>query len=283
MKRFSLKAVTGGAPAMTLLLLFGLNAADELDRVAFGVLLPEIRDWYGVSLTTALTLQTVATLLTIVVAAPVGFIADRTNRVRLIAAGAFIWGVMGFFTGIAPTLLILALARLGSGMAKTMGPAQASLLADSYPPKSRAGVFSFFGSADSVGRFIGPLAAGWLAGLATWQLPFFVFALPSIALGVALLVNVREPARGESEGVISKSDAPGFTESWRMANGVRSLRRIWWSLPFVVGGANALVGVLGLLLDDVFHVGAAGRGFLIAAREPFAIAGLLLGAVVGNR
>ena len=31
--------------------LFGLNAVDELDRTAFNVLLPNIRDWFGLSLT----------------------------------------------------------------------------------------------------------------------------------------------------------------------------------------------------------------------------------------
>jgi ABC-type branched-subunit amino acid transport system ATPase component/predicted MFS family arabinose efflux permease len=280
--RFSMSEVTGGVTSVPLMILFGLNAADELDRVAFGVLLPEIRDWFGVSLTTALTLQTVATLLTVAAAAPIGFLADRVNRVRLIAIGAFLWGLMGFFTGLAPTLLIVALARLGSGIAKTMGPAQSSLLADSYPPKARAGVFSFHNGADSLGRFIGPLAAGWLAGLATWQLPFFVFAVPSIVLGVILLVRVREPLRGESDGVIA-THAPGITESWRMANGVRSLRRIWWALPFIVGGGSAVLNALPLLFDDVFNVGPSGRGFLIAAMEPFRIAGLLFGAAIGNR
>ena len=37
-------SITGGAAAMPLLILFGLNAVDELDRTAFAVLLPEIRD-----------------------------------------------------------------------------------------------------------------------------------------------------------------------------------------------------------------------------------------------
>jgi ABC-type branched-subunit amino acid transport system ATPase component/MFS family permease len=281
--RLSLKGITGGAPALPLMVMFGLNAADELDRVAFGVLLPEIRDWFGVSLTTALTLQTVATLLTVVAAAPIGFLADRVNRVRMIALSAFVWGVMAFFTGIAPTLFILALTRLGSGVAKTMGPAQSSLLADSYPTEARTGVFSFFSGADAVGRFIGPLLAGWLTGLATWQLPFFVFAVPSIALGVLCLVRVPEPARGASDGLVTVVHAPGLTESWRMAKGVRTLRRIWWSLPFLVGASQALLASTALLFDDVFHLGAGSRGVLIAAQEPFRVGGLLLGAIVGNR
>jgi ABC-type branched-subunit amino acid transport system ATPase component/predicted MFS family arabinose efflux permease len=280
---FSLAEITGGASPLPLMLMFGLTAADELDRTAFGILLPEIRDWFGVSLTTALTLNTVATLLTVLAAVPIGFLADRINRVRLVAAGAFALGVMSFLTGVAPTLLVLALVRFGSGVARTVGPAQQSVLADAYPPTSRAGIFSVYGSAASVGRFVGPLLAGWLAGWAGWQVPFFLFAIPSLLLGFLFLGKLREPARGESDGAVTTTGAPGLTESWRTANGVRSLRRIWWSLPFLVGGLVGYYGATGLLLDEVFHVGPGGRGVFFAAQEPVAVAGLLVGAIYGNR
>ena len=36
---FWLEGITGGAPVMPLLVLFGLNANDELDSTAFGILL----------------------------------------------------------------------------------------------------------------------------------------------------------------------------------------------------------------------------------------------------
>ena len=49
-----------------------LTAIDGMDSALFGVLLPEIRDWFGVTLTTAVTLQTVAVLFTILAAVPIG-------------------------------------------------------------------------------------------------------------------------------------------------------------------------------------------------------------------
>lgn len=42
-------AVTLGAPAFPLAVLFGLNAVDELDRSAFAVLLPDIRAHFALS------------------------------------------------------------------------------------------------------------------------------------------------------------------------------------------------------------------------------------------
>ena len=44
MDEWRLSTITLGAPAFPLVVLFGLNAVDELDRTAFAVLLPDIRD-----------------------------------------------------------------------------------------------------------------------------------------------------------------------------------------------------------------------------------------------
>jgi hypothetical protein len=46
---------------------------------------------------------------------------------------------MAFFTGFAPTMLLLTIARFGSGVTQAVGPAHSSLLADWYPPESRTG------------------------------------------------------------------------------------------------------------------------------------------------
>ncbi|MSV93289.1 MAG: hypothetical protein F2860_02385, partial [Actinobacteria bacterium] len=50
----SLRELCGGEAAYPLLLLFGLNAVDELDRAAFGVLLPNIREHFNLDLSTML-------------------------------------------------------------------------------------------------------------------------------------------------------------------------------------------------------------------------------------
>ncbi|HEU4841631.1 MAG TPA: ATP-binding cassette domain-containing protein [Ilumatobacteraceae bacterium] len=62
-----------------------------------------------------------------------------------------------------------------------------------------------------------------------------------------------------------------------------TLRRIWWSLPFV---AVALVGfvVLGsLLYEQEFGLGDRGRGVAAAIAEPFQLVGLIYGARIATR
>src|SRR5215207_9788054 len=93
---------TGGMPVLPLGILFLLNAADELDRIAFSVLLPEIRKYYGVSLTSVLTVVSLSSLLVLILAIPVGYLADRWSRTKMLAAGATTWGVFSILTAFAP-------------------------------------------------------------------------------------------------------------------------------------------------------------------------------------
>jgi branched-chain amino acid transport system ATP-binding protein len=74
-----------------------------------------------------------------------------------------------------------------------------------------------------------------------------------------------------------------MTESWRISYSIRTLRRIWWALPFLAGGYSSFVNYLGVYFDRVHHLGTIARGDLIAAVQPFTLAGLAVAAVVGTR
>jgi hypothetical protein len=81
-------AITLGAPAFPLVVLFGLNAVDELDRTAFAVLLPNIRDHFGLSDAGALALVAATTIAVLFIEVPLSFYCDRRNRVRITASMA---------------------------------------------------------------------------------------------------------------------------------------------------------------------------------------------------
>ena len=52
----------GGEAAFPLIVLFGLNAVDELDRTAFGILLPEIRESFDINISTALSIVALSSI-----------------------------------------------------------------------------------------------------------------------------------------------------------------------------------------------------------------------------
>lgn len=287
-----LQRLVGDAPLYPLVILFGLNAVDELDRSAFAILAPEIRDEFGLGFAGLLTLIALVVAASLALQVPIAGLADRTNRVRLAMSGAVLWAVFSFLTGFAGGIVFLGFMRAGSAIGKAVNdPTHNSLLADWYAPDNRPAVFSMHRMGNAVGQIVGPLMAGFLAYYFGWRTPFFIFAVPTLIL-VVLAVRLREPVRGNherrvagasEEAINTEEVAPSYAEAWRLCWKVETLRRIFAALPFL-GASLTGFGALGALYyEEIYGLSERGRGILAASIEPAQIAGLVAGAVIGNR
>lgn len=142
-------------------------------------------------------------------AIPLGKLADRTDRTRLLAAGLALWSLLTALSGLSRNLAQLSLARIGVGIGEaTAGPCGYSLLSDYFPPRRRATAIAVFSAGiylgGGVSLFIGTaIAQGWNAafgptppfGLAGWQAAFLAVGLPGLALAL-WVASLREPDRG---------------------------------------------------------------------------------------
>lgn len=271
--------VTMGAPIYPLLILFGLNAVDELDRSAFGVLLPDIRDHFGMTNAAALTMVSITTTIVLLLEIPLSFYVDRANRVKIAMVGAAIWAIFSFGTGLAWSISAMYFMRVGAGGGKAVvNPTHNSLLSDYYEPAARLKVFSFHRQANSLGFILGPLIGGVLGQAFGWRAPFFVFAFPTLIF-VFLALKMKEPERGfyerqaaEAAGELWVVEQPAKVwESMRILYRVRTIRRIWLAMPFL---GIALVGIsqlLALIYEDVYDLEAGARGAIAAGVEPLQI------------
>jgi branched-chain amino acid transport system ATP-binding protein len=285
-------ATVSGGTLYPLVVLFGLNAVDELDRTAFGVLLPEIRDEFGLDLQGILTLVGVVSLIALLLQVPIAAYADRTKRVRLAWIGAVGWGVCSLLTGMATTLWMLGATRAGSGIGKAVvDPTHGSLLSDYYPPEARAKVFSAHRAANAVGQFLGPVSAGFIASWTSWRWPFVIYAIPTMIF-VVMAWRMKEPVRGAherravgaDESIVALEEAtPSFAEGWRIVWRIETLRRIWWSLPFLAASLIGFASLAGLVYDEVFNLDERARGLASAASEPWSLIGLIYGARMATR
>src|SRR5688500_6826388 len=113
-------AVTLGEPIFPLFVLFGLNAADELDRAGFSVLLPDIRDHFGLADSTALSIVAAGVIAGLFVAIPLSFYADRRSRVRVATTGAALWGLFSVGTGLAVSAAMLVAVRMGASTGRSV-------------------------------------------------------------------------------------------------------------------------------------------------------------------
>ncbi len=292
MIRARLQQITGGGPILPLLVLFGLNAADELDRAAFAILAPEIRDEFGLGFQGLLTLIAFVLAAALALQVPIAGLADRMSRVHLAIVGALTWAVFSFFTGLAGSIVFLGFMRSGSAIGKAViDPTHNSLLADYYTPDRRPAVFSFHRAGNSVGQIVGPLLAGTLAFAYGWRTPFLLFAIPTLVL-VVFAFRMEEPIRGAHERRAAGADEdavdtaeapPSMAEGWRLCWKVETLRRLFAALPFLGVSLIGFAALASLYYEETFNLDERARGVVAAAVEPAQIAGLILGAVIGSK
>jgi ABC-type branched-subunit amino acid transport system ATPase component/MFS family permease len=281
-----LRGVCGGEAAFPLVVLFGLNAVDELDRTAFGILLPNIRDEFNLDNTKVLSLVALSSIAALALQVPIAQYADRSKRVPLVIVGAVVWATFSGMTGLATGVVMLTIARSGSSLGKAViDPTHNSLLADYYPIEARSKVFSTHRAANAVGAFIGPISAGMLAYAFGWRVPFLVFVIPTIVFAL-LALRLREPVRGRwereaagasAEVINTEETVPSFAESWRTVQKIRTLQRLWWSLPFLATALIGFVVLASLLYEQQFDLDERARGVAAAVAEPFQLVGLVIG------
>ncbi|MGN6693719.1 MAG: MFS transporter [Aquihabitans sp.] len=281
----------GAAGWYPLIILFGLNMTDELDRAAYYVLLPDIRDSLHLTNGAILSVVALASAVALLLTVPIAHLADRRSRVALALIGAVVWAFFSFATGLAFTVWVLIVARSGAAIGQgVVFPTHNSLLADYYPIRSRPKVYSIHRAANSVGQILGFLIGAGLATLFTWRAPFIVFAFPTIIL-VVLGLKLRDPGRGHFEreaadlGIDTtvEEPPPSFAEALRMVWTIRSLRRIFIALPFLAASIIGFLSLASLMYEEVFGLDAWERAWALIPVQLVELVGVVIGARLTTR
>jgi ABC-type branched-subunit amino acid transport system ATPase component/predicted MFS family arabinose efflux permease len=198
----------GGMSVFTVLLL--LVGFDELEGAALGVLAPDIRDSFGVSDGTIVFISAAAGSFLVLGALPMGWLADRCRRGRVIGWSSLVFAGMVVLSGFAVNAFMLFWARFGVGIAKSSTlPVHGSLLADSYPIGVRGRIGAAMATAGRLVGTLSPLLVGGIAALAGgddgWRWAFLVLGVPVALVGLAAF-RLPEPPRGQFEqlGVLGR-------------------------------------------------------------------------------
>ncbi|HEX2850475.1 MAG TPA: MFS transporter [Acidimicrobiales bacterium] len=277
----ALSDALGWAGLVPLLILFGLSAVERFDAGAFGILGPEIRHTFHLSNGGFNAVAGLTSGLPIFASVPLGYVADRVNRVRLTQIAALIWGVTAIFTGLAPILLILVLARLAGGIGLLVNePVHPSLLSDWYEPDQLPLVNAVHRLGAVVGLIGGPIA-GLLAEHMGWRPTFVVLAIPTFIL-VALMLPLKEPRRGATVGIEETPEHIGFAEGYRRVKAIRSLARTWPAAFLFGAGTLQFATLLNQFLDEVYHMSPFARGSVTLVFGIGSFVGLFLGAMLST-
>lgn len=226
---------------MALLLLTAVGTVNFVDRQILSVLAEPIRQELHLS-DTELGLLTGLSfaLFYAVMGVPAAMLADRVNRVRLVAAACLIWSGFTGACAFAGSFWQLALARFGVGTGEAGGTAPSlSILADYYPPEKRPAVIGLFTVNGPLGVFIGASLGGWAAGQFGWRGAFILVAGIGVVAALLLALLVREPVRGgldPGHGAAERPKAASLPETLKVFLSRPTLR-----LLLLASGLSAFV------------------------------------------
>ena len=261
-----------GRAWFALALLFGVNLLNFFDRQLPGALGEPIRKEFGLNDTALGLLGTIFTLVYAAVGLPLGRLADRWSRTRLISAGVTLWSLLTAMSGFAASYATLFLSRLGVGVGEAVcAPASQSLIGDLFPPRQRARAMAIFMLGLPLGLACAYLLAGHLGQAMGWRATFVVACAPGLVLG-AIILLVREPLRGATESVLPPAAADSQSW-WGSVRALLAIPTLWWII------ASGALHNFNMYAVNVFQTPFLQRFHEMSLREANTVSAIALGAV----
>lgn len=184
------------------------NALAYMDRQILTMLVGPIRSTlqisdFQISLLHGVSFALFYTMLGI----PLGWLADRAKRTRMIAIGVLVWSVTTSMCGLARSFGQLFMTRVAVGAGEAaLAPTAYSLLSDIFPARELPRALSFYMTGIYLGAGFAAIASGALIAIVPpldlpllghfepWQAIFLILGAPGILVAI-LVVTLREPTR----------------------------------------------------------------------------------------
>ncbi|MDB5422353.1 MAG: major facilitator superfamily 1 [Brevundimonas sp.] len=159
------------------------------------------------------------------IAIPVGWLADRTNRVAVLAIACGIWSAATMACGMAKGYGQFAVARMTVGFGEAGGvPPSYAIIADYFPPHRRGMALGLYNLGPPMGAALGIAFGATIAAAFSWRLAFLIIGAVGVVAAIAVVFIVKEPRRGGLDipaGQVDGAPAPapvraGFLETLKM-------------------------------------------------------------------
>jgi MFS family permease len=136
-----------------------------------------------------------------------GPLSDRWVRKYIIAIGTVVWSALTWMTAFVGSFPQLLMARASMSFAEgCFNPSSYALLTDTASKRNQGMVLGLMSLTYPVGTAAALIVASAI-GTAHWRQPFIIYGMIGIALGVLVLLIVREPRRGANEEAVEQAHA----------------------------------------------------------------------------
>jgi predicted MFS family arabinose efflux permease len=160
------------------------------------------------------------------IAIPVGWLADRTNRVKVLSIACGLWSAATAACGMAANYGQLVVARMAVGIGEAGGvPPSYAIISDSYPREQRGTAMGIFNLGPPLGSALGVAFGASLAAAYDWRIPFFVVGAVGVLTAIFVYLVIPEPERGRFDPapVLAAAPAQSFGSAIRAFFGNRIL------------------------------------------------------------
>lgn len=252
-----------------LAVLFLINTMNFFDRQVIASVSKPIIDEWQITDTMMGLMGTAFTLIYAVVGVPLGRMADKGSRRKILSIGVGIWSIFTAAGGVAWNYWSLFAARMGVGIGEaSCSPAGNSLIGDLYPANRRARAVSIFMLGLPIGIFLSNMLSGIIAKAYGWRATFLIAGIPGLILAL-LALKIKEPVRGATEAYqvahIEREGSP-----YRRVLGIPTM---WW---IIISGALHNFNAYAV---NSFIPLFLGRYHSLDIRQANLIAAFVLGAV----
>jgi MFS family permease len=270
----------------------GVHGLDHLAKRLFPPLVPVWAAAFGFPLWQLGVVLGAHTLGSAVGQAPIGHVADRADRRRLLAAGVALIGVGtaavgaaplvrgGSVAGFDPAFLALTVATLAAGLGSAaVHPTGYPLISANVPEAARGRVLGMWGSAARFGDGLAPALVGVLILVVAWPAILAGAGVAILAAAVLLLVVLR----GFDTAPTASEDRTGRDEVTRdRRTFVYPFAAVTLYFAVQIAATNAVTVFLPQFLTASYDLGGAVAGVSLTAESSasFHYAGLLLFAGV---
>lgn len=166
-----------------------------------------------------------------IISIPVGWLADRTNRVRVLSIACALWSAATMACGFASNYPRLVAARVSVGVGEAGGvPPSYAIISDYFPPGKHGTALGLYNLGPPLGQALGVAFGASIAAAYSWRSAFILLGAVGVVAAVAVFLFVREPPRGglDAELITGSVSGPVVRESlWTIC-------RLYFSRPILV-------------------------------------------------
>lgn len=251
------------------LLLTLANTIYAADRILLGVLVEPIKAEFGASDSVMGLVNLLASCSYSLFVIPLGLLADRVNRRKLLAVILTCWSLMTAVSGLVRNVFSLAAAQMfvaanESGGSTTMN----SIIADLFDRKRRGLPVAVWYCGFPIGGFIGFSVAGYVAAEFGWRAAFLMFGIPGLLIALLVWATVRETPRGMADNQSQAAPAsPNFRGTMHYLKSQTALRHaifaqcltgmavmgpIYWLVSFFIRTHETSLAQAGFVIGLIF-------------------------------